>query len=248
MTTLAKNLLRHTIAKSSMYFEDESLAVDDFEVGDSLVLALPNVYLQMCPKGFRYGVKVDNTWHSEAVILKRLELRSQRTGLGNQMRSGIAKQVRIYHSNLGLPKTFEQLGSGKKKKSQTLDEESNLKKFSFNMLLCFPSTFRRGCEWQEQYPNLNVTWTYQQLLVSKPTVPYQIEKPFWVAEDKVTQGLYELVMGQNPSYYQGSIEIEDEHGNPDRKYVGFDLDRPVETITWYDALVFCNKLSVCFKA
>jgi formylglycine-generating enzyme required for sulfatase activity len=51
-------------------------------------------------------------------------------------------------------------------------------------------------------------------------------------------------MGKNPSYYQGMIEIEDKNNNPDQKYVGIDPARPVETITWYDALEFCNKLSV----
>lgn len=246
MNIVAKNLLRHTIAQSSMYFEDPTLAEDDFVVSDSLILAQPDVYLQMCPKGFRYGIKINDTWHSEEIILKRLELNDERVVSKWNMRSGVAKQVAIYDANLALPKTFEQLGSGKKKKkSSTLsNDEYALNKFSFNMLLCFPSTFRRGCEWLEQYPNLTVVSGYGQLIVQEPTVPCRIEKPFWVSEDKVTQGLYELVMGKNPSYYQDIIEIEDEHGNPDRKYVGTDLARPVETITWYDALDFCNKLSV----
>ncbi len=51
---------------------------------------------------------------------------------------------------------------------------------------------------------------------------------FLLGETEVTQELYELVMGYNPSYYKG---IKDSS------------KRPVECISWYDAVLFCNKLS-----
>ena len=106
------------IAQSSMYFEDETLEQDDFDVSESLILALPNVYLQMCPKGFRYGVKKDSGWYSETVILKKLELMNQRLNLlgGNMLLNKDAKQVAIFDATLDLPKTLEVLGLGKKKK------------------------------------------------------------------------------------------------------------------------------------
>jgi formylglycine-generating enzyme required for sulfatase activity len=46
-----------------------------------------------------------------------------------------------------------------------------------------------------------------------------------MGEAQVTQELWEKVMGWNPSYFKGSGKL------------------PVETVTWYDCLVFCNKLS-----
>jgi formylglycine-generating enzyme required for sulfatase activity len=50
---------------------------------------------------------------------------------------------------------------------------------------------------------------------------------------EVTQGLYEAVTGSSPSYFtSGAAEGETQSR------------RPVEKVSWYDAIVFCNKLSV----
>lgn len=58
-----------------------------------------------------------------------------------------------------------------------------------------------------------------------------IANPFLLAETEVTQDLYKAVMGYNESFY------DDSFNNTDWQ------QRPVENVTWFDALVFCNKLS-----
>ena len=48
---------------------------------------------------------------------------------------------------------------------------------------------------------------------------------FWMGDHEVTQGEYEAVMRSNPSYFKG------------------DLNRPVETVNWDDAVAYCKKLT-----
>ena len=48
---------------------------------------------------------------------------------------------------------------------------------------------------------------------------------FLMSKFEVTQGQYKIIAGINPSFFTG------------------DLNRPVEKVTWYDAVEFCNKLS-----
>ncbi|MEO0969895.1 MAG: formylglycine-generating enzyme family protein [Cyanobacteria bacterium J06639_18] len=49
-------------------------------------------------------------------------------------------------------------------------------------------------------------------------------QPFFMGKYQVTQEQYQIIMGRNPSYFKGK-------------------KRPVETINWYDAVEFCEKLS-----
>jgi formylglycine-generating enzyme len=51
-------------------------------------------------------------------------------------------------------------------------------------------------------------------------------KSFMIADAPVTQKEYKEVMGETPSYFSGN------------------LDNPVESVSWFDAINFCNKLSV----
>jgi len=56
---------------------------------------------------------------------------------------------------------------------------------------------------------------------------------FSMSKYQVTQEQYQAVMGSNPSYFSSSPQAGETQGK-----------RPVECVSWYDALVFCNKLSI----
>jgi formylglycine-generating enzyme required for sulfatase activity len=60
-----------------------------------------------------------------------------------------------------------------------------------------------------------------------------LTKCFYMGKYQVTQELYQRVMGSNPSSFKTSAANGEEQAR-----------RPVEQVSWYDALVFCNKLSV----
>jgi formylglycine-generating enzyme required for sulfatase activity len=60
----------------------------------------------------------------------------------------------------------------------------------------------------------------------------QITKPFYMGKYEVTQAQYKAVMGSNPSHFS-------------------DGDLPVESVSWQEAMSFCNKLTTrygsCFR-
>ena len=64
--------------------------------------------------------------------------------------------------------------------------------------------------------------------------PHQVtlSKGFSMGKYEVTQGQYQEVTGQNPSSFSGSPASGETQTR-----------RPVEGVTWYDAVEFCNKLS-----
>lgn len=56
--------------------------------------------------------------------------------------------------------------------------------------------------------------------------------PFAMGQYEVTQELYEAVMEENPSEFKDSIELGENQ-----------LYRPVENVTWYQAIAFSNELT-----
>jgi len=59
---------------------------------------------------------------------------------------------------------------------------------------------------------------------------------FHIGKYPVTQEQYKAVMGTNPSYFTVANGRSPASGETDTK-------RPVEDVSWYDAIEFCNKLS-----
>ena len=53
-----------------------------------------------------------------------------------------------------------------------------------------------------------------------------------IGETEVTQELWQAVMGSNPSHFSGSPASGEVQGK-----------RPVEKVSWYDCIVFCNELT-----
>lgn len=58
----------------------------------------------------------------------------------------------------------------------------------------------------------------------KPAHRVTISKEYWVGKYEVTQEEFEKIMGCNPSYFKGN-------------------NKPVDSVTWVDAVNFCKKLT-----
>jgi formylglycine-generating enzyme required for sulfatase activity len=69
-----------------------------------------------------------------------------------------------------------------------------------------------------------------------------ITNGYWMGETEITQELFSAVMGANPSYFDGTSG-----GDPyakDTPTGEVQNRRPVEKVSWYDVIAFCNKLSL----
>ena len=55
---------------------------------------------------------------------------------------------------------------------------------------------------------------------------------YCIGETEVTQGLWQAVMGNNPSYFSDNPALGEEQSM-----------RPVENVSWFDCIAFCNELT-----
>jgi formylglycine-generating enzyme required for sulfatase activity len=75
------------------------------------------------------------------------------------------------------------------------------------------------------------------LEAEQPQHKVRISKPFYLGMYEVTQQEYTAVTGKNPSYYSPSGKGQDQ-------MAGVDTNRfPVESVSWGDAVAFCDALS-----
>ena len=72
----------------------------------------------------------------------------------------------------------------------------------------------------------------EEFSIAEKIITMFLSQGFWMGETEVTQKLWKTIMGNNPSAFTT---------NPDG---GDDDLLPVERVNWYDAITFCNKLSI----
>ena len=80
------------------------------------------------------------------------------------------------------------------------------------------------------------TWTpASEIFISGRTLNL---KAFWMSDHEVTRGEYKEIIGSDPS----KTDAYDKNGN---KLTGDATDNnPVNMVSWYDAIVYCNKRSI----
>ena len=71
----------------------------------------------------------------------------------------------------------------------------------------------------------------------KPVHNVTFTRDIYMCDHEVTQAEWQAVMGNNPSYFQGE--------EADKKVADGEVqeNRPVEWVSWYEAVAFCNELT-----
>jgi formylglycine-generating enzyme required for sulfatase activity len=102
-----------------------------------------------------------------------------------------------------------------------------------NMVFIPPGTFRMGSpddeegRWEGEGPQTDVL----------------ISRGFWMGKYEVTQGEYEAVMGNNPSWFNGIRQVWDPESGTEIEVNYTDPTRPVEQVSRHDAVAYCAALT-----
>jgi formylglycine-generating enzyme required for sulfatase activity len=94
-----------------------------------------------------------------------------------------------------------------------------------NLVFIPPGTFRMGAPTNEEDSSI-----LDPGIGEHPQTAVTISRGFWMGKYEVTQGEYLAVMGSNPSSFPG------------------DSNRPVETVSWFNATNYCGKLTQLERA
>ena len=107
---------------------------------------------------------------------------------------------------------------------------------------CESTAKKMSTEWKADL-SPEMVWveaaTFEMGSGARPVEPVHttiLTSGFFIGKYEVTQELYTAVMGSNPSLFQGPDYLP--------KKGEIQAKRPVEQVSWYDILVFCNKLSL----
>jgi len=124
-----------------------------------------------------------------------------------------------------VPKNAESIWSYKPPEAEKVEEEAK-ENVSSDKQVCSvgPAQFEMrlipaGNFWQGSPDGDSEAWDDE-----KPRHKVRLQRSFWLAASPTTQLLYEQVTGKNPSQFRGE-------------------QRPVESVSWFDAVSFCNLLS-----
>ena len=128
----------------------------------------------------------------------------------NQISCDKIEFMNVFSTETTNINTKNLVGSGYKVKKFV---KKNGETIGFNMIYCESGKFEMGSNDPSD---------------KNPKRVVEIERPFLLGETEVTQELYKLVMGNNPSNFQDMLGSN---------------QRPVECVEWYHAIMFCNKLS-----
>ncbi|HLV01682.1 MAG TPA: SUMF1/EgtB/PvdO family nonheme iron enzyme [Acidobacteriota bacterium] len=94
------------------------------------------------------------------------------------------------------------------------------------LTVAFSAAFSRAVSAQPTAELVRISPTSYRVVDSRTEVPVEvIVRSFYIAPTEVTQAQFEEIMGYNPSHYRGPL-------------------RPVETVSWWDAIRYCNLLSL----
>jgi len=117
--------------------------------------------------------------------------------------------------------------------------ESVVSSAGIKLVLIPPGEFEMGATEAEvklmmrQDPDDSRDWYSRQT----PQHRVQISRPFYLSAYEITQEQFQRIAGRNPSEFAST-------GTLKTRVAGMDTSRlPVDNVSWYDAVEFCNQLS-----